>query len=82
MLVEFSYNNSYQASIRMASYKALYGRKCRSPVCWDNVGEKIITGLELVQVTLEKVPLIRERLQAAQDRQKSWADRKRPAVTT
>jgi hypothetical protein len=68
ILVEFSYNNSYQASIGMAPYEALYGRKCRLPVCWDDVGEKIITGPELVQITLEKVPLIRERIKAVQDR--------------
>ncbi|KAL3523596.1 hypothetical protein ACH5RR_016430 [Cinchona calisaya] len=76
-LIEFSYNNSYQASIGMAPYEALYGRKCRSPLYWDEVGEKQITGPELIQLTLEKIPLIRERIKIAQDRQKSWADLKR-----
>ena len=54
-LVEFSYNNSYQASIQMAPYEALYERSCRSPVCWTKVGESPSTGLELIQDTSEKV---------------------------
>lgn len=83
MLVEFSYNNSYQASLGMAPYEALYGRKCRSPLCWDDVGERQIVGPELVQITSEKVSLIRQRLKVAQDRQKSWADnRRRPLEFT
>ncbi|XP_075499290.1 uncharacterized protein LOC142537680 [Primulina tabacum] len=75
-LIEFAYNNSYHNSIVMASYEALYGSKCRSPLYWDEVGEKAITGIELVQVTIDKVAIIRERLKTAQDRQKSWADLK------
>ncbi|XP_075507425.1 uncharacterized protein LOC142544249 [Primulina tabacum] len=61
----------------MAPYEALYGLKCRSPLYWDEVGEKAITGPKLFQVTIEKVAIIRERLKTAQDRQKSWADLKR-----
>ncbi|GJX69062.1 putative reverse transcriptase domain-containing protein [Tanacetum coccineum] len=76
-LAEFSYNNSYHASIKAAPYEALYGRKCRSPVCWAEVGEAQLTGPELIQETTEKVVLIKQRMQAAQDRQKSYADRKR-----
>ena len=76
-LVEFSYNNSYQASIGMAPFEALYGRKCRSPICWNDIGEKRISGPELVQKTMKVVPVIRECLKAAQDRQKNWADSKR-----
>ncbi|GJX22440.1 putative reverse transcriptase domain-containing protein [Tanacetum coccineum] len=76
-LAEFSYNNSYHASIKAAPYEALYGRKCRSPVCWAEVGEAQLTGLELIQETTEKIVLIKQRMQAAQDRQKSYADRKR-----
>jgi hypothetical protein len=57
--------------------RALHGRNCRSSVCWDDVGEKIITRPELVQIILEKVSLVRERIKAAQDRQKSWVDSKR-----
>ena len=78
-LVEFSYNNSYQASIQMAPYEALYGRPCRSPLCWTKVGESSITGPDLIRDTSEKVSLIRQRLLMAQSRQKSYADvRRRP----
>ena len=61
-LVEFTYNNSYQTSIQMAPYEALYGRPCRSPVCWTKVGERTTTGSELVRDTSEKVGLIWKRL--------------------
>src|ERR1043165_3686290 len=76
-LVEFSYNNSYHASIRMAPFEALYGRKCRSPVCWSEVGDTLITGPELVQETTDKIAVIRGSLLAAQSRQKSYADQRR-----
>ena len=76
-LIEFAYNNSYQSSIGMAPYEALYGRKCRTPVCWDDVGERRLIGLEIVQDTIEKVNMIRERLKVANDRQKSCADNRR-----
>ncbi|GJT24230.1 putative reverse transcriptase domain-containing protein [Tanacetum coccineum] len=76
-LAEFSYNNSYHASIKAAPYEALHGRKCRSPVCWAEVGEAQLTGPELIQETTEKIVLIKQRMQAAHDRQKSYADRKR-----
>ena len=78
-LVEFAYNNSYQASIHMAPYEALYGRPCRSPLFWTEVGESSITGLDLIRDTSEKVNLIRQRLLTAQSRQKSYANvRRRP----
>ena len=73
-LVEFAYNNSYQASIQMAPYEALYERSCRSPLCWTEVGESSITGPGLIRVTSEKVSLIRQRLLTAQSQQKSYAD--------
>uniref|UniRef100_A0A2N9EF72 Integrase catalytic domain-containing protein n=1 Tax=Fagus sylvatica TaxID=28930 RepID=A0A2N9EF72_FAGSY len=76
-LVEFAYNNSYQASIQMAPYEALYGRKCRSPICWDDIGERKMLGPEIVQHTVDKIQLIRERLRSAQSRQKSYADTRR-----
>ncbi|RVW13369.1 Transposon Ty3-G Gag-Pol polyprotein [Vitis vinifera] len=76
-LSEFAYNNSFQASIGMTPFKALYGRRCRSPVCWDEVGENKLLGPELVQLTIEKVSLIKERLKAVQSRQKSYADNRR-----
>ena len=67
-LIEFAYNNSYQASIGMAPYEALYGRRCRSPIHWDEVGERRILGPELVQQAVEKIQLIKERLRTAQSR--------------
>ena len=76
-LVEFAYNNSYQASIQMAPYEALYGRPCRSLIYWTKVEESSITGPELIRDTLEKVSLIRQRLLTTQSRQKSYADRRR-----
>lgn len=76
-LAEFSYNNSYHASIKMAPFEALYGRKCRSPICWTDVGEQLITGPELIQETTEKIFKVRENLLVARSRQKSYADRRR-----
>ena len=73
-LVEFAYNNSYQASIQMTPYEALYGRPCRSPLCWTEVGESSITGPDLIRDTSEKVSLIRQRLLMAQSWQKSYAN--------
>ena len=78
--MEFAYNNSYHSNVKMAPYEALYGRKCRSPVCWDEVGERRILGLEIVQRTSEKIDVIRERLCAAQSRQKSYAVPRRREV--
>ena len=57
-LVEFAYNNSYQTSIQMTPYEALYGRPCRSPLCWTEVGENSITGPDLIRDTSENVSLI------------------------
>jgi hypothetical protein len=76
-LVEFAYNNSFQATIGMAPYEALYGRKCRSPLYWDEVGEKQLLGPEIVQDTKDKITLIRGRMLTAQSRQKSYADQHR-----
>ncbi|GJU62195.1 putative reverse transcriptase domain-containing protein [Tanacetum coccineum] len=76
-LAEFSYNNSYHLSIRCAPFEALHGRKCRSPVLWAEVGENRLIGLEMVKETTDKVVLIKERLKAARDRQKSYADNRR-----
>ena len=67
-LMEFAYNNSYQVSIQMAPYEALYGRPYRSPICWTEVGESSITGPDLIKDTSEKVSLIRQRLLTAQSR--------------
>nr|GFB85633.1 putative reverse transcriptase domain-containing protein [Tanacetum cinerariifolium] len=76
-LVKFFYNNSNHASIKAAPFEALYGRKCRSPVCWNEVGEFYLTGPEIVQETTEKIVQIKQRIQAARDRQKSYVDLKR-----
>ncbi|GJT09892.1 putative reverse transcriptase domain-containing protein [Tanacetum coccineum] len=73
-LVEFSYNNSYHASIKAAPFEALYGRKCRSPICWAKVGDVQLTGPEIIHETTKKIVQIRQRLQAARDRQKSYAN--------
>nr|GEY71378.1 putative reverse transcriptase domain-containing protein [Tanacetum cinerariifolium] len=64
-LVEFSYNNSYHTSIKAAPFKALYGRKCRLPIYWNEVGEAQLLGLELIQETTEKIIQIKQRMQAA-----------------
>ena len=76
-LVEFAYNNSYQESIQMAPYEALYGRPCRSPLCWTEVGESSITSPDPIKDTSEKVRFIRQRLLTAQRRQKSYSDVRR-----
>ena len=86
-LIEFSYNNSYHTSIKAAPFEALYGRKCRSPVCWAEVGDtqlaqsqtndSNLTGPEIIRETTEKIIQIRERMRTARSRQKSYADRRR-----
>ncbi|KAJ0434684.1 putative nucleotidyltransferase, Ribonuclease H [Helianthus annuus] len=76
-LVEFSYNNSYHTSIQAAPFEALYGRKCRSPLCWAEVGDSQITGPEIVVDATEKIAQIRQRMAAARDRQKAYADKRR-----
>ncbi|GKA23783.1 putative reverse transcriptase domain, ribonuclease H-like domain, aspartic peptidase domain protein [Tanacetum coccineum] len=66
-LIEFSYNNSYHSSIKAAPFEALYGRKCRSPVCWAGVGDVQLTSLEIIHETTEKIIQIKIRIQAARD---------------
>ena len=74
LLVEFAYNNNYQASIQMTPYEALYGRPCISPICWTEVGESSVTGPDLIRDTSEKVSSIQQRLLTAQSLQKSYTD--------
>ncbi|KAL0453992.1 UNVERIFIED_CONTAM: Transposon Tf2-11 polyprotein [Sesamum latifolium] len=76
-LIEFAYNNSFHSSIGMIPYEALYGRKCRSPICWDIEGLRQLEGPELVQETVDKIQTVKQCLKAAQDRQKSYVDKHR-----
>ena len=76
-LVEFAYNNSHQLTIGMPPFEALYGRKCRSLICWEEMGDRRLFGTDLVQETTEKIQIIRKRMKAAQSRQKTYADRRR-----
>ncbi|GJU15109.1 putative reverse transcriptase domain-containing protein [Tanacetum coccineum] len=73
-LVEFSYNNSYHASIKAAPFEALLGRKCRSPVCWSEVGDAQLTGSKMIREMTEMIVQIKNRLLAARSRQNSYAD--------
>ena len=75
-LIEFAYNNSFQSSIGMAPYEALYGWKCRTPMCLTELNEHKVIGLDIVKDTEEKVQVVWQRLKAASDRQKSYADLK------
>ncbi|XP_016737781.2 uncharacterized protein [Gossypium hirsutum] len=79
-LAEFSYNNSYQSSVQMAPYDALYGHRCRTPTCWTELGERRVLGPELISDTKHKVRKIRDRLKPASDRQKSYTDLKRKEI--
>ncbi|GJS34804.1 putative reverse transcriptase domain-containing protein [Tanacetum coccineum] len=76
-LVEFSYNNSYRTSVKCAPFEALYGRKCRTPIAWAEVGESQLIRPEIVQETTDKIVQIKERLKTTRDRQKSYADNRR-----
>jgi hypothetical protein len=74
---EFSYNNSYQASIEMASYEALYGWQCRTPLFWSQTGESQVFGPEVLKDAKKQVQMVHESLKVAQSRQKSYADKRR-----
>ncbi|XP_073022767.1 uncharacterized protein [Primulina eburnea] len=76
-LVEFAYNNSYQSSIQMAPFEALYGRCCRSPLYWDDVDRAAVTGPDMIHEMEQKVKVIQQRLKAAQDRQAAYAYKRR-----
>jgi hypothetical protein len=76
-LAEFPYNNSYQSSLQMAPFEALYGRSCRTPLSWSETGERQIFGPDLVTEAEDKVKLIQTNLKAAQSRQKSYVDQRR-----
>ena len=80
-LAEFFYNNSYQESIKMAPFEALYGRKCRTPLNWIEPGERRYYGIDFVIEAKEQVRVIQQHMKAAQSRQKSYADKRRRALT-
>nr|GFB93823.1 putative nucleotidyltransferase, ribonuclease H [Tanacetum cinerariifolium] len=75
--VEFAYNNSWHASIKCAPFEMLYGWKCHAPICWDQVGERVIEGPEMIEVTNAKVAVAKEKLKESRTRQKSYADKHR-----
>ena len=75
--VDFSYNNSFQASLKMSPFEALYGRKCRTPLYWNETGENQVFGPEILREAKRQVQQIRENLRTAQSRQKSYADHRR-----
>lgn len=72
--IELTYNNSFHSSIRMKPFEALYGKRCRTPLCWYNSGESAVLGLEIVQQTTKKIKIIKEKLRASQSRQESYHD--------
>jgi len=80
-LAEFSYNNSYQESIKMAPFEALYGRRCRTPVNWSEAGERNVFGSDMVSEAKEQVRFIQENLKIAQSRQKSYAEKKHQSIS-
>jgi len=80
MLAEFSYNNSYQESIKMALFEALYGRKCRTPLNWVESGERRYYNIDFMNEAEQQVRTIQEHLEAAQARQKSYADKRRKPI--
>nr|GFC66077.1 putative nucleotidyltransferase, ribonuclease H [Tanacetum cinerariifolium] len=79
-LVEFAYNNNWHASIKCAPFEMLYGRKCLAPICWDQVGEHVIEGPEMIEVTNKKVTVAKEKLKEARTRQKSYSDKHRRSL--
>ena len=75
LLIEFVYNNNYHTSIGMAPFEALYGRPCRSPLCWTEVRDKQLLGPEMIRETSEKIKVVQEKMKTAQTRHKSYADK-------
>jgi hypothetical protein len=74
---EFSYNNSYHESLKMAPFEMLYGRRCRTPLFWSEIGEWMVFGPNILQDAEKQVRMVRENLLIAQSRQKSYADHRR-----
>jgi hypothetical protein len=78
--VEFSYNNGYHASLKKVPFEVLYGRKCRTPLMWSEVGDRVIESLNFIKAAEEKIAEVWENLRIAQSRQKSYADKRRRAL--
>ncbi|WVZ63984.1 hypothetical protein U9M48_013570 [Paspalum notatum var. saurae] len=78
---EFSYNNRYQASLKKSPFEALYGRRCRTPLFWNQPGEKKVFGPDLIRDAEQQIKMVRENLRVAQSRQKSYADVRRKDLT-
>ncbi|WVZ89516.1 hypothetical protein U9M48_035907 [Paspalum notatum var. saurae] len=78
---EFSYNNSYQASLKKSPFEALYGRRCRTPLFWNQTGKKQVFGPDLIRDAEQQIKMVRENLRVAQSRQKSYADVRRRDLT-
>jgi len=76
-LVEFAYKNNYQSTIGIPPFEALYGRRCRSLICWEKVDDIRIYGSDLIQETAEKIKIIRKRMRTTQSRQKAYANQRR-----
>jgi hypothetical protein len=74
---EFSYNNSYQKSLKMAPFEMLYGRRCRTPLFWSETREWKVFGPDILQEAKKQVRMVREKMRVAQLRQKSYADQRR-----
>lgn len=79
-LIEFTYNNSYHSSIGMKPFEALYGKRCRKPLCWYEYGESMVLGPEIVHYTTYKIKAIQENMRASKTRQKSYPDKRRRSL--
>jgi len=80
-LIEFTYNNSFHSSIGMAPFETLYGRRCKTPLCWYESSEGALLGPEVVQETTEMVKMIQEKMRAPQNRQKSYHNKNNRKTT-
>jgi hypothetical protein len=74
---EFSYNNSYQKSLKMAPFEMLYGRRCQTPLFWNETGEWKVFGPDILQEAKKQVRMVKENLRVTQSRQKTYADHRR-----
>ena len=78
-LVEFAYNNGYHFSLKTSPFEAMYGKKCNTPISWDNPTDRVSVGPELLKDMEDQMVKIKHNLKLAQDRQKSYADQNRTA---